>query len=79
LHALIKQADRASAYFEATQLAGFSQEEALAFFGAPPADYHLMIDPLPAAEAQRRYLHHFHLLSQAAGFESEPAAAFDTE
>jgi hypothetical protein len=79
LHALIKQADRASAYFEATQLAGFSQDEALAFFGAPPADYHVTIDPLPAAEAQARYLHRFHLLSQAAGFESEPDAAAHTE
>jgi 5'-deoxynucleotidase YfbR-like HD superfamily hydrolase len=79
LHALIKQADRASAYFEATQLAGFSQEEALAFFGAPPADYHVAVDPLPAAEAQSRYLHRFHLLSQAAGFESEPDAAVHTE
>jgi 5'-deoxynucleotidase YfbR-like HD superfamily hydrolase len=79
LHALIKQADRASAYFEATQLAGFSQEEALAFFGAPPADYHVTIDPLPAAEAQERYLHRFHLLSRAAGFEIEPDAAAHTE
>jgi 5'-deoxynucleotidase YfbR-like HD superfamily hydrolase len=79
LHGLIKQADRASAYFEATQLAGFGLDEALAFFGAPPADYHVVIDPLPAAEAQGRYLHRFHLLSQAAGYEGEPNAAFDTE
>src|SRR5207237_3199289 len=33
--ALIKRADRISAYFEATQLAGFSPAEAGAFFGAP--------------------------------------------
>src|SRR5690348_3563337 len=33
--ALIKRADRMSAYFEATQLAGFSSEEAEDFFGAP--------------------------------------------
>src|SRR5215467_12435222 len=32
---LIKRADRISAYFEATQLAGFSIEEARTFFGAP--------------------------------------------
>ena len=33
--ALIKRADKASAYFEATQLAGFVTEEALEFFGSP--------------------------------------------
>jgi hypothetical protein len=33
---------------------------------------------MPAREAQDRYVHRFHLLSEAAGF--EPAkAAFDTE
>ena len=79
LAALIKQADRASAYFEATQVAGFTVSEALTFFGAPPADYDAVIDPLPAAAAQAHYLHRFHLLSQAAGFEPEPGAAFDTE
>ena len=75
---LLKQADRASAFFEATQLAGFAPEEALKLFGRPPRDYHLTIDPLPAAEAQARYLHRFHLLSEAAGYERTPAA-FDTE
>src|ERR1700709_1260194 len=33
--ALIKRADRACAFFEATQLAGFSHDEALNIFGAP--------------------------------------------
>src|ERR1700712_4253588 len=33
---LLKQADRACAFFEATQLAGFTHEESLAFFDAPP-------------------------------------------
>ena len=37
IKALIKQADRACAFFEATQLAGFSHAESLDFFGAPPA------------------------------------------
>ncbi len=32
---LIKRADRAAAFLEATQLAGFSHKEALAFFGRP--------------------------------------------
>lgn len=75
---LIKQADRACAFFEATQLAGFSIEEALGFFGAPPAGYNLLIDPLPPAAAQERYVQRFHVLSEAAGFEPVKAA-FDTE
>src|SRR5215217_840425 len=42
---LIKQADRACAFFEATQLAGFSRDEALDIFDAPPAGYDLHIEP----------------------------------
>ena len=37
IKALIKIADRACAFFEATQIAGFGHEESLEFFGAPPA------------------------------------------
>ena len=62
---LIKQADRASAFFEATQLAGFTIPESLTFFGRPPKGYHLAIEPLPAAEAEAQYLDRFHLLSAA--------------
>jgi hypothetical protein len=75
---LLKQADRACAYFEAVQLAGFEPGEALKLFARPPKHYALVIEPLPAAEAQARYLHRFHLLSEAAGYETAPAA-FDTE
>jgi len=75
---LIKQADRACAFFEATQLAGFGHEEALVIFGAPPPGYSLVIDPQPPSEAQKRYVHRFHVLSEAAGFEPVQAA-FDTE
>ena len=75
---LIKQADRACAFFEATQLAGFSIAESLDFFGPPPAGYSLTIEPMSAREAQERYVARFHVLSQAAGFEPA-AAAFDTE
>ena len=75
---LIKQADRACAFFEATQLAGFSHEESLAFFDAPPRGYSLTIDPQPAAVAQVRYVERFHLLSEAAGY-TPVDAAFDTE
>lgn len=75
---LIKQADRACAYFEATQLAGFNHREALEFFDAPPAGYDLIIEPLSAAQAQSRYIQRYHVLSEAAGFASTDAA-FDTE
>jgi len=78
IKALIKQADRACAFFEATQLAGFSHEESLAFFDAPPAGYSLTIDPLPPAQAQDRYLQRYAVLSEAAGYRSH-AQAFDTE
>ena len=75
---LIKQADRACAFFEATQLAGFNHREALEFFDAPPAGYELVIEPLSAAQAQTRYIQRYHVLSEAAGFASSDVA-FDTE
>lgn len=75
---LIKQADRACAYFEATQLAGFGHEESLGFFGPLPQGLDLKLDPMPAREAQERYVHRFHVLSEAAGF-VPVQAAFDTE
>jgi hypothetical protein len=78
IKALIKQADRACAFFEAVQLAGFSHDEALAFFGPPPAGYSLVVEPLPASVAQERYVHRFDVLSEAAGYRSADAA-FDTE
>jgi 5'-deoxynucleotidase YfbR-like HD superfamily hydrolase len=75
---LIKQADRACAFFEAVQLAGFSRAEALEFFGAPPPGYSLRIDPLPPAQAQERFIHRYDVLSEAAGFRGADLA-FDTE
>ena len=58
----IKQADRIAAYLEATQLAGFSVDEARRFFGnprgltglAPEVSHALM--PLPATKAASQYL-----------------------
>ena len=52
--------------------------EALALFGAPPEAYPLAIEPWPASIAQARYVQRFHLLSEAAGYSSAPAA-FETE
>ncbi|HEY4031865.1 MAG TPA: HD family hydrolase [Caulobacteraceae bacterium] len=56
---LIKKADRACAFFEATQLAGFGHDESLVLFGAPPAGYHLQIEPWSASIAQQRYVERF--------------------
>ena len=50
---LIKRADRASAFFEATQLAGFTSAEALGFFGAPPKGYHLELRRCPPPRPRR--------------------------
>jgi 5'-deoxynucleotidase YfbR-like HD superfamily hydrolase len=75
---LIKQADRACAFFEAVQLAGFGHDEALDFFGKPPAGYSLTIEPQPPSVAQERYVHRYNLLSEAAGYRGADQA-FDTE
>ena len=57
--AMIKAADRAAAYLEATKLAGFAGEEARKFFGQPPKfsaaierDY---LTPWPAGTAEKTY------------------------
>ena len=62
----IKAADRVSAFFEATRLAGFSVDEAERFFGAAPGDLtpQLMHDldrllPLPTSRAQAAFLSRF--------------------
>ena len=75
---LIKAADRACAYFEAIELAGFSKDEALVFFGKPLAGFTPSVEPLSTALAQARDLHRFEVLSEAAGY-TKTAAAFDTE
>ena len=74
IRALIKMADRACAFFEATQLAGFSHAESLDFFGRPPAGYGLVIEPLAPALAQLRYLERYHALAEAAGFAPSASA-----
>ena len=63
--ALIKHADQISAYFEATQLAGFTREEAESFFGPPKGVSPPRLVPLPAPEAEAAYLERFRRLSAA--------------
>ena len=61
----IKSADHVAAYFEATRLAGFSEEEAARYFGRPeglPDDLAGRLDQLsgwPTSEAQQRFLERF--------------------
>ncbi len=59
LKKLIKQADNISAWFEAVQLAGFSEAEASGFFGTPPPGFRLDLQPQPAEVAQRAFLDRF--------------------
>ncbi len=58
----IKRADRICAFFEATQIAGFSVEEARKFFGRPPTGLYIEINPLPAREAQILFEERFNAL-----------------
>lgn len=57
----IKKADTIAAYFEATELAGFSAAEGQKFFGQPRGitKEMLLITPLPATEAQRLFCERF--------------------
>ena len=64
---LIKTADRACAFFEATQLAGFAEAEAVDIFDPPPTGYSLQISPQSASDAQALYLSRFTALSEAVG------------
>jgi 5'-deoxynucleotidase YfbR-like HD superfamily hydrolase len=63
LASLFKKADRLSAFYEATQLAGFEDKEARRLFGAPPPGLKTpRLQPLPTAEAQAQFLARFHRL-----------------
>jgi 5'-deoxynucleotidase YfbR-like HD superfamily hydrolase len=65
LATLIKRADTISAYFEATQLAGFSGAEARRFFGTPPKGLKApRLVTLAPAEAQARFLERFKQLTR---------------
>ncbi len=63
---LIKKADIVSAYFEATELAGFSSSEATKIFGRPsgysPTDF--PVTPLKTMEAQNAFLQRFEMLDK---------------
>ncbi|HEX4157752.1 MAG TPA: HD family hydrolase [Rhizomicrobium sp.] len=64
LLSVLKRADHISAYWEATQLAGFDEPEARRFFGTPPQSLKPpILIPLPPNEAQESYLDRFGRLS----------------
>jgi 5'-deoxynucleotidase YfbR-like HD superfamily hydrolase len=62
----IKQADRIAAYYEAVQLAGFTEQEAVRYFGRPrgitPETFQL--EPKPTGQVQRAFLARFAELDQ---------------
>jgi uncharacterized protein len=66
----IKTADRVAAYFEATQLAGFTETEANRYFGVPRGVPEALrvrlerLDAVPIAAAQAAFLGRFEALSQ---------------
>ena len=55
----IKQADIYCAWFEATQIAGFSIDEANGFFKAPPETLAITLSPLPVKDAEDLFLKTF--------------------
>lgn len=66
LASLIKDADRAAAYLEATRLAGFAAYEAKRFFGVEPslpANVATLLAPWPAEQAGAQFLARFSELS----------------
>lgn len=67
LKARIKKADTVAAFFEATELAGFTAAEARKFFGLPRniTCEMLPMQPMAAVEAQQRFLDRFQTLEEA--------------
>lgn len=65
IHRLIKAADKASAYFEAIQIAGFTEEEAEKFWGRPKVNLAVDATPISIATAKDAFLRRFHELSEA--------------
>ena len=66
LAAVIKQADRVAAFLEAVELAGFARDEAVRFFGEPPARVSRMLGrlrPSRAPTAEQLFLSRFMALT----------------
>ena len=65
LHKRIKRCDIICAYFEAVQIAGFSEAEAKQFFIVPPKGVSVAIAPRPVVEAEAMFLERFEVLDAA--------------
>ena len=65
---LIKKADRASAFLEARQLAGFEEAEANRYFGRHKDIERIRLRALPPDEAQSKFLDRFQTLYDAMHF-----------
>lgn len=61
----IKRCDVICAWFEATQIAGFTVEEADQLFITPPDGVHVTIDPYPVVAAEALFLKRFGELNAA--------------
>ncbi len=61
---LVKRADRAAAYLEATQLAGFSLSEGRRLFGRHKRFEDIALTPWPANKAKRQFLARYEVLSK---------------
>lgn len=61
LKTAIKRADQIAAFYEATRLAGFSQDEAITYFGRPNGvtPDALLLEPMTTIEAQSAFLARF--------------------
>lgn len=66
LKAQVKRADLMSAFLEARQLAGFSDDECRRFFKIPPMEAMFELTPLAASAAQEKFVATFHSLSAEA-------------
>ncbi len=64
--AVIKRADRAAAFLEATQLAGFSLPEAYKYFGRPRGLEGLALAACAPGEAKSRFMARFEALAPTA-------------
>ncbi len=73
VEALIKRADRASAFLEATQLAGFSDEEAATLFGRPRDLTPIKLKPLNPTAAQALFLKRFKALLKSTEQDGAPS------
>jgi len=72
LKKFIKRSDKISAYFEATQIAGFGAAESRKIFGPPPLTLKdLVIEPLSPNAAKSLFLERFYALAE----QGEAAAA----